>query len=283
MKNLSKLEPIVENVVTKRLRKTLDICAKRNMLTLIFGETGRGKTLTAAHWCARRPNARHIMLDASTSQAMLVRRLARELLGECRGSTEENKNAIERYLLDNETILVIDEANQLLEPPSLSAKKKNMEYLRLNLWEKTRTPVALIFTFGVRMIRVDGESMLPTLQDGQRLMITSYPYTPQRGDIVVIDAYTAYGDPLVKRVIGIEGDTIDIDFQNGIVYLNGEALEEPYTAEPTYLQESVTFPVTVPEGCLFVMGDNRNHSTDSRDDRVGFVDERDVLGRLLRQ
>ena len=84
-------------------------------------------------------------------------------------------------------------------------------------------------------------------------------------------------------MIGIEGDTIDIDFQNGIVYLNGEVLEEPYTAEPTYLQESVTFPVTVPEGCLFVMGDNRNHSTDSRDDRVGFVDERDVLGRLLRQ
>ena len=146
MKTLSKLEPIVENVVTKRLRKTLDICAKRNMLTLIFGETGRGKSLTAAHWCAKRPNARHIMLDAATSQPMLVRRIARELLGECRGSTEENKNAIERYLLDNETILVIDEANQLLEPPSLSAKKKNMEYLRLNLWEKTRTPVALIFT-----------------------------------------------------------------------------------------------------------------------------------------
>ena len=114
MKTLSKLEPIVENVVTKRLRKTLDICAKRNMLTLIFGETGRGKSLTAAHWCAKRPNARHIMLDAATSQAMLVRRIARELLGECRGSTEENKNAIERYLLDNETILVIDEANQLL-------------------------------------------------------------------------------------------------------------------------------------------------------------------------
>ena len=159
--------------------------------------------------------------------------------------------------------------------------KDNLEWLEAIVLAVVA--VALIFTFGVRMIRVDGESMLPTLQDGQRLMITSYPYTPQRGDIVVIDAYTAYGDPLVKRVIGIEGDTIDIDFQNGIVYLNGEALEEPYTAEPTYLQESVTFPVTVPEGCLFVMWDNRNHSTDSRDDRVGFVDERDVLGRLLRQ
>lgn len=141
-----KLEPIAENVVTKRLRKTLDICAKRGMLTLIFGETGRGKTLAASHWCANKRGAKHIMLKASTSQAMLVRQIARELLGEARGSTEENKIAIERYLLDNETLLVIDEANQLLEPPSLAAKKKNMEYLRLNIWEHTHTPVALIFT-----------------------------------------------------------------------------------------------------------------------------------------
>lgn len=143
--------------------------------------------------------------------------------------------------------------------------------------------VALVFTFGVRMIRVDGESMLPTLQDGERLLISSLPYEPAYGDIIIIDQYTEYGEPLVKRVIGIGGDTIDIDFQAGVVYRNGEPLDEPYTAEPTYLQESVTFPVTVPQGCLFVMGDNRNHSTDSRDDRVGFVDERDVLGRLLRQ
>ena len=80
---------------------------------------------------------------------------------------------------------------------------------------------------------------------------------------------------------GIGGDTIDIDFQAGVVYRNGEPLDEPYTAEPTYLQESVTFPVTVPQGCLFVMGDNRNHSTDSRDTRVGFIDVGDVLGRVL--
>ena len=125
--------------------------------------------------------------------------------------------------------------------------------------------VALVFTFGVRMIRVDGESMLPTLQDGERLLISSLPYEPSYGDIIIIDQYTEYGEPLVKRVIGIGGDTIDIDFQAGVVYRNGEPLDEPYTAEPTYLQESVTFPVTVPQGCLFVMGDNRNHSTDSRD------------------
>ena len=72
--------------------------------------------------------------------------------------------------------------------------------------------VALVFTFGVRMIRVDGESMLPTLQDGERLLISSLPYEPAYGDIIIIDQYTEYGEPLVKRVIGIGGDTIDIDF-----------------------------------------------------------------------
>ncbi len=143
--------------------------------------------------------------------------------------------------------------------------------------------VALVFTFGVRMIRVDGRSMQPTLQDGERLLISSLPYTPRYGDIVIIDEYTSYGRPLVKRVIGMAGDTIDIDFEQGVVYRNGNALDEPYTAEPTYLQETVTFPVTVPEGCIFVMGDNRNNSTDSRSADVGFIDTRDVLGRVLMQ
>ena len=100
---------------------------------------------------------------------------------------------------------------------------------------------------------------------------------------MVSDEYTSYGRPLVKRVIGMAGDTIDIDFENGVVYRNGNALDEPYTAEPTYLQETVTFPVTVPEGCIFVMGDNRNNSTDSRSASVGFIDTRDVLGRVIMQ
>lgn len=146
MKTSSELPRLVENVVTRRLRKTFDICEKRRMLTLVFGETGRGKTLTAAHWCANRPNAHHIMLDAATTQAKLVRRIARELLGECRGSTEENKAAVERYLRDNDTVLIIDEANQMLDHPSLGAKKKCLEYIRLDLFERTGTPVALIFT-----------------------------------------------------------------------------------------------------------------------------------------
>lgn len=146
MKTSSELKRLVPNAITKRVAKTLDICEKRRMLTLIFGETGRGKTLTAEHWCAKRANARYIILDAATTQAKLVRQIARELLGESRGTTEENKLAIERYLRDNNTILVIDEANQMLEHPSLSAKKKCLEYIRLDLAEKTGTGVALIFT-----------------------------------------------------------------------------------------------------------------------------------------
>ena len=140
--------------------------------------------------------------------------------------------------------------------------------------------IALVFTFGVRIVKVDGHSMDPTLSNGERILINLLK-KPDYDDIVVVDGYTEYGRPLVKRVIGKGGDTIDIDFTAGIVYRNGEALDEPYTAEPTYLYESVDFPITVPDGCLFLMGDNRNNSTDSRDTRVGCVDERDIMGAAV--
>ena len=140
--------------------------------------------------------------------------------------------------------------------------------------------IALVFTFGLRVVQVDGHSMQPTLLNGERLLMTPLK-TPDYGDIVIVDSYIPYGKPLVKRVIGKAGDTIDIDFTAGIVYRNGEALDEPYTAEPTYLYESVDFPITVPDGCLFLMGDNRNNSTDSRDTRVGCVDERDIMGAAV--
>ena len=140
--------------------------------------------------------------------------------------------------------------------------------------------IALVFTFGLRVVQVDGHSMQPTLLNGERLLMTPLK-TPDYGDVVIVDSYIPYGKPLVKRVIGKAGDTIDIDFTAGIVYRNGEALDEPYTAEPTYLYESVDFPITVPDGCLFLMGDNRNNSTDSRDTRVGCVDERDIMGAAV--
>lgn len=140
--------------------------------------------------------------------------------------------------------------------------------------------IALVFTFVVRIVQVDGSSMNPTLYNGDRVLIASF-MQPQYGDVVVVDSYIPYGKPLVKRVIGKAGDTIDIDFDLGIVYRNGEALWEPYIKEPTLMYEGVNFPIIVPDGCLFLMGDNRNNSKDSRDREIGCVEEGDVLGVAL--
>ena len=144
--------------------------------------------------------------------------------------------------------------------------------------------VVLIFTFVVRIVRVSGESMRETLQDQDMLVVLNNwlcgGYEP--GDIVILQRDDFYGgEPIVKRVIATEGQTVDIDFDAGVVYVDGAALEEPYTREPTWTQEGTEFPLTVPEGCVFVMGDNRNDSDDSRDSALGPVDTRCVLGRAL--
>ena len=100
------------------------------------------------------------------------------------------------------------------------------------------------------------------------------------GDIVILRKDGVFDDdPIVKRVIAVEGQTVDIDFAEGIVYVDGEALEEDYIREPTYTAEGTEFPLTVPEGSIFVMGDNRNGSSDSRDYRLGTVDTRYVIGK----
>ena len=141
--------------------------------------------------------------------------------------------------------------------------------------------LVLIFSFFFRIIQVDGSSMVPTLVNGDKLIVWGAGYEPQRGDVVIVDSYTSYGKPLVKRVIAKGGDTISIDYDSGVVMVNGEVLQEDYIAEPTYLGYDVTFPYTVPEGTVFVMGDNRNQSLDSRSTYVGCIDERDILGRVL--
>ncbi len=142
-------------------------------------------------------------------------------------------------------------------------------------------PLLLVMALLGRPATVFGISMMPTLQEGDRLLLQQIAYEPQLGDVVVIDRNTQEESNLIKRVIGCAGDVIDIDFQQGIVYRNGEALDEPYINEPTFLQMDVEFPVTVPEGCIFVMGDNRNHSDDSRDSEIGMVDTRRVMGKAL--
>ena len=139
----------------------------------------------------------------------------------------------------------------------------------------------LIFVFLGRTVGVIGPSMESTLIEGDRLIISNLFYTPKYGDIVVLRKDEFKSDPIIKRVIATEGQTVDIDFEAGVVYVDGLALDEPYVNTPTNLREDFTGPVTVPEGCVFVMGDNRNRSTDSRTEKIGCVDTRYIIGRAL--
>lgn len=143
------------------------------------------------------------------------------------------------------------------------------------------TAVILIFVFAFRVIGVEGSSMVPTLHDKDWMVISNLFYEPKQGDIVVLTKKQFMEQPIVKRIIAVEGQTVDIDFDTGVVKVDGQALNEPYIAEKTKRQFDVEFPVTVDENCVFVLGDNRMHSSDSRVSSLGMVDKRYILGRLL--
>ena len=162
------------------------------------------------------------------------------------------------------------------------------QQMRLDLYDWIQSlMVALVicvalFIFVVRVIDVSGSSMFPTLHNGDKMIVSGLFYKPKYGDVVVFktDSY----DPnkaLVKRVIATEGQEISIDFDRGVVYIDGTPLEEDYIAELTKNKLDFIGPQTVPEGCVFCMGDNRNASTDSRKKEIGMVDERMILGRAF--
>lgn len=157
--------------------------------------------------------------------------------------------------------------------------------------------VVLTFTYLVCVARVDGSSMVPTLENGDRLAVSRISSNYDNGDILIINNWTGhpidengtiysvtgFEKRIVKRLIAQAGQTVDIDFQNGIVYVDGEALDEPYINAPTHEQcdRALIYPLTVPEGYVFVLGDNRNESSDSRSSFVGLVEEKDILGKVL--
>ena len=177
---------------------------------------------------------------------------------------------------------------------SKHSKKTNQELPELTPQEKSRREIydwiyclsvaliicVVIFAFFIRLIDVRGTSMNPTLNNNDKMLVSGLFYEPKVGDVVVFkkDEY----DPeraLVKRVIAVEGQVINMDFDRGIVYVDGVPLEEDYIMEPTTNKIDFIGPQTVPEGCVFVMGDNRNASTDSRKKEIGMVDTRLILGR----
>ena len=139
----------------------------------------------------------------------------------------------------------------------------------------------IVFVFIFRIVDVSGDSMNPTLINGDKLVVSDVFYNPKQSDIIIFRKDEYKSEALVKRVIATEGQTIDIDFDRGRVYVDGELIDEPYIAEPTYNQLDFQGPHTVPEGCVFVMGDNRNASSDSRRAEIGMVDERLIVGKVL--
>lgn len=176
------------------------------------------------------------------------------------------------------------------------AQKPAEEGLVYNLYYWLQTLVlavvgiVLLFTFVGRITRVEGGSMLNTLHHGDLLLLQSIGYTPKAGDVVVVNKTTDEtiallgGDAIVKRVIATGGQTVFIDYNTSTIYVDAKPLDEPYiqeAMEPHFGPYSGQTPFVVPEGSIFVMGDNRNASTDSRHQLLGPVDNRYVLGRAV--
>lgn len=186
--------------------------------------------------------------------------------------------------------MVVYVIRELLRMDEIEQREFPRDRGSTELYEWVRTlvgtvlAVVLLFTFAARIMLVDGQSMRETLQNGDALLVLNSIYcgTYRRGDIVIVRKESFDdGKPIVKRVIATAGQTVDIDFNAGIVRVDGQKLTEPYIREDTHLQEGTEFPLTVPAGSVFVMGDNRNDSDDSRDPALGVVDTRYVIGRAL--
>ena len=178
-----------------------------------------------------------------------------------------------------------EEYNLTLDNEVDTKKKVKQTNEKLNIFEIFEAIIAaffvitLVFTFIFRVFSVDGPSMKPTLQDGDKVVVSTMGYKAKTGDVVVLSSTEGLKKPIIKRVVAVAGDTVDINFTTGVVTVNG--IEEHYTDELTTQQFDVAFPLTVPEGTVFVLGDNRGVSLDSRSTQVGCVDERLIVGKVL--
>ena len=141
--------------------------------------------------------------------------------------------------------------------------------------------VVICLTFLFRLVDVEGHSMNDTLVTKDKVLVTSMFYQPQNNDIVVISHGAVYKNPIIKRVIATEGQTLELDYENEKIIVDGIEIDEPYVKESTFSGNygNLTPPEVIPEGKIFVLGDNRRISLDSRSSEIGLIDVKDVIGK----
>lgn len=176
-----------------------------------------------------------------------------------------------------ETSAVQENQNNIPETASSAVTQSCYEWLHTLIL--AITVVMLLLTFVFRLVDVDGQSMMDTLFDKDKVVVTNLCYTPECGDVVVISHGQNLNKPIIKRVIATEGQSLSIDFNTGEVVVDGAVLDEPYIKDLTVKQGDAEIPEVIPDGMVFVMGDNRNHSTDSRFTAVGLINEDDIIGK----
>ena len=207
----------------------------------------------------------------------------KEMIGE---ETSCDPQAVQNVTTGNDPQIPVpaqNNADRKTPPQEKSALGKIVAmYLHDLVYLLIAVTIGLCLCF--RMAIVDGHSMYDTLVNGDYLLLINniFYHNPKPGDIIVAskDSFQD-GSPIVKRVIAVEGQTVDIDFTTGTVYVDGVALVEPYIHTPTTNPEGMVFPLVVDEGCIFVMGDNRMNSKDSRDPVIGLIDKREILGKAI--
>lgn len=204
------------------------------------------------------------------------------------GSDKNQSFSEEGFSVDTDFADSLPNEEPLDEPDSVS--KQVVEWVEV--LSIAIIAVVIIFCLVFRIATISGDSMKNTLIENDKVVITNLGYEPKQGDIVVIsrnaensiEAQNLSNEPIIKRVIAVGGQTVNIDFEQGIVYVDGVALKEDYILAPTVDRADVQFPLYIPEGSIFVLGDNRPESLDSRYSQIGvggIIDERYVLGHAV--
>ncbi len=161
--------------------------------------------------------------------------------------------------------------------------KKNSVGKEVMLWIEAIVSsviiVALIMAFIGRTVDVSGSSMMPYFSDGDKVITVNAKGKLKYGDVVAIKRKN--DTSLIKRVIATEGQTVNINYETGEVMVDGAILDEPFISEPTVNDLGMSMPTIVPEGCVFVMGDNRNHSDDSRNPQIGMINTKNIFGKIV--